>query len=255
VSADDKIHGLEFYDKSNNLILFTNFIYDGNGTMIGQTVFAPDTFFFRSTSIEKGSDGRPAKENATNFNDFSAGSLEYSYNGPTTQFSMFDEFGGLLFKGSYQDGKQLENYTVKDQQGQTVATLHYSYTGNGVPSLIDITDAAGTKAFTVKVVSGSLSAQPLSNLKRFATNYQLTRHGVQLSFSASSKIRVSGELFDLRGRLIAVIMSREFQPGVYREFFSYKNTGSTLTPQTGILRIRIGDRSFTGTVNLTQIAN
>jgi hypothetical protein len=251
--AQDRIGWIEFYDAADNLQLLVENHYEPNGACVGRSVYAPDTFFFRTTVFADDSQGRRTREISSNFNSMPAGELTFSYNSGTTSFSVLSEFGESLFQGRYPEIDGQPTYQITDNLGRSVCTLQYEYGAQGVPSRINILGPSGTMMYHVQVSTTA------SSMRRDFSQLPMSFHAMQragkfkVSFVCRESVPVSCCLFDMQGKLLQSLFKGQYRPGVHENTIEFGHGHFSKAGQMAMIRFTAGTYTEVQTVNLVQI--
>jgi hypothetical protein len=221
VNSADYVKRVDFFDASNNPLLFIDFEYDNSGN-VTRSVYTADSTFLRKTVIVKNADGKSAKEVSLNFNNDTSFVSTFAYSGDNTEMTTKDQFaldqlgGKVNFKGSG------DSYEVS--QGSTVFNK-ISYENNK----INVTDASGALMYyaTIKTGTSSAFSNPILKSGGLISLLSKGNRSFELRFKIQEASVVSCDLYSLSGRNIAKLFNRDYTPGNKKEVISLgKNVGN-----------------------------
>lgn len=208
----------DFFDASNNHLMFINFAEDGNS----YEVLMSDSTFVRSVNLTK-KDGKNEKAVSLNFNQDTSIITTFTYDGDNTSISVrdrhckkpeeaIDELGGKVnFKASG------DSYEVS-QNGTAFNKINYEKSGSGDYNRINVTDNSGTLMYYVTLSTTGI-ARLRSTLKadNLAALYSKGNNCFELKLRLQESAKVSCDLFSLSGRNVSKIFSRDVIAGSSKE--------------------------------------
>jgi hypothetical protein len=207
-AAAGRIDRLDFYDRADNLLLFTVLAYDSTGVNTGRTVYAPDSTYLRRTEIRRTSGGGVLRE--VSFNHI-GDSVVVSTPGGTAgspTVTVRDQFGlDLLGVPASFEPVSSGEYRVS-QQGTHRYSITYGYNA-GELSRVEITDPAG--ALVAYVVPSSWAAVAPRPAGTLAARPQVVSLGdgrfrVEMVLPAFARVQIS--VLGLDGRVRSRLLER-----------------------------------------------
>lgn len=204
---------VDFYDASDNHLLFIIIQNDGNA----RSVYTSDSTFIKRTVLTKKADGKSEKEVSYNFNQDTIGVTSFAYNGENTEIISKDQFALDQLGGKVNFKESGDNYDVS-QNGTTFNKISYEKDGSGNYNKINVTDNNGTLMYYAKITTvGVTTPRQVSKSSNMATLQSKGNNSFELKFKIQDPSAVSCDLYSLSGRNIAKLFNRDYASGNNKE--------------------------------------
>lgn len=232
---------LDFFDKSNNHLMYILFHYNAAQTLIGKTLYMADGTFMRDIVSVPGTDGKRAFDISKNFNTplpFDGGDTMfvtgYKY-GAVTSFTIQDQFkmdqvGGAVNYPNASDNVLEYNLTYQLDNTPAARILYEAAGGN--LTKVNVYDAKGSLEYygtfsTVGITQRSKGVMALSP----EALVSLRGAGVAVQLNLAAAATVKCELLTLSGRVAGVVLNEVVPKGNYLKTF---HSGSSLRVANGV---------------------
>ncbi|MBD3321332.1 MAG: T9SS type A sorting domain-containing protein [Chitinivibrionales bacterium] len=241
--AGEPVEQMDMFDASGNPLFYVTFDYD-DGKLSGRTVYdytgkARNTngYVLARSSVTLDGSGDRTREEYRDAVDQTRAWSTWSHGSDQTTFSFYDHYSAKQakkeYEGSYSSGSQDGVFEFFDAGNAATHKIEYLYEGNDI-SLINVYDKSDNLTHyavinspTVEISSAKIhhSIQKLSVLEMPGQ--------VRVSFYLLNKKKPSINLYDLQGRLVAVLFNRALGKGLHRLVFP------TQSRKSGVYVIKI----------------
>ncbi|HEX7511305.1 MAG TPA: hypothetical protein VF335_08400 [Chitinivibrionales bacterium] len=193
---------MDVFDKADNRLLFVTFEYNSAGDCIGRSVFASDSTFLRSVTVQPGSAVAATKEISVDYigNALFTTTINPPSSGKTT-FTTVDQFGLSQFGAPLSYAETSTNAFDVAQGNNILGKEQYEFDGNGALTRITMLDKNGALSWYAVVsqatnVSGNNGPRTALRPARVTAD----RGNIRLRFDLPSDGVVFADLFTPAGR-------------------------------------------------------
>jgi len=205
---------VDFYDKSNNHLMFMTFHYNAAGVFTGRTVYMADSTFKREVLVTANDVGERI-ETSYDFNGDVSFVTKVQSNATTSNFTVHDQFnldhvGGPV---SYSITDPL-NFNLSYADNSFASRLSYSEDASGNLQSVDILDQTGTMQYYGIFSSTEVKIRaPHVNKNVNALIKTVGQNGIDLRLNLKVKSVVKCELATLNGKIACVLFDQEVPKG------------------------------------------
>jgi hypothetical protein len=213
----DPVRRVDFFDASNNHLMFITFEYDNNGNNTAREVYMSDSTFVKRTILVKNGSGKSDKEVSFDFNQDTSFVTTFGYKSENTEMTVKDQFAVDQLGGKVNFKESGDNYEVS-QNGSAFNKINYEKDGSGNYNRINISDNSGALMYYALVsTSMSVFSRPVHKTGNQATLYPKGNNCFELKFKVQEAVKVSCDLYSLSGRSIAKLFNKDVAAGISKE--------------------------------------
>lgn len=205
---------VDFYDKSDNHLMFITFHYNNAGVFTGRTVYMADSTFKREVLVSTNDVGERT-ETSYDFNGDISFVTKVQSNATTANFTIHDQFnldhvGGTV---SYSKSDPL-NYNLSYADNSFASRISYSNDASGNLQRVNILDQTGTMQYYGIFSSTDVKVRvPHVNNNINASIKMTVRNGIDVHLNLRVKSVVKCELATLNGKIACVLFDQEVPKG------------------------------------------
>lgn len=226
---------VDFYDMSNNHLMYMVFNYNNAGQLTGRTVYMADGTFTREVDLTTDATGNRVSEVSRNFNGDTSFVTRYQHSAGTTSFSIRDQFNLDHVGGEvYYTNADPVNFNLNYKSDNSLAArIQYVKDGTGNLSQVNVYDQAGELQYYGKFSATNAARQSLKNLTALHQTSVTMRGvaGIDLQLNLEVPSHVKCELMTLNGRVAGVILNETVKKGKFLK--SFRN-GSQIKAANGV---------------------
>jgi hypothetical protein len=216
-SNAERVDRIDFYDASDNYIMFISYEYDAGGTNIAQSTFTSDSTFIKRTVVQNGTGEKKEKAVSFNFNEDTSFVTQYSYKSDFTEMTVKDQFGIDQLGGTV-SYKQSGDNGFDFYQGSTLFNkLSYDKDNYG-RTKINVLDATGElQYYAILLTSGPIATNLKALTNTLPAMMAKGNNVYELNFTMQKPGAARLELISLSGRHVATLFDRKYDAGAAKE--------------------------------------
>jgi hypothetical protein len=242
---------LNFYDASDNRIMFIEFEYDGNGVNTSRSVFMDDSTFIKKTIFQK-TDGKRVKETTFSFNEDTLFSASLKTVGSNNIINVKDQFGVDQFGGdvSYTEAST-DNFDIA-QNNNVINKIKYEKDGNGNYNKINVYDKDGNLLYYALFSASGVIRHNQNALLNLPSLRAIGNNRFEFRFNILKPSMVCCELTSLSGRQVGKLLNHKYASGAVKEVISIGKSMPNIANGVYLMNLSIDGKSVSREKILVQ---
>lgn len=246
---------IDIFDRADNHLLFVTFDYDSAGNKTGRTVYASDSTFLRSTTLAFDGTGKIVRETSVNFTGDTVFSTTRSYQGNSSTFSVYDQFG-LDQLGSPMSLNESSPGTFSVSQSGSSAGYKevHVFNGDNMLTRINLCDQSNTVIYYAIVTNAtSIASDFYRKIRNSASVVFGKSNRLLLRLFLGRKANVSIAVYDLTGRKVSVPVNKNYKSGRIKAAVPVSTAGGKpLASGAYVIRILVDNMNCFTAVRILQ---
>jgi hypothetical protein len=216
-SNAERVDRIDFYDASDNHLLFINFEYDAAGANISQSTYTSDSTFIKRTVMQNGADGKKEKAVSFNFNQDTSFVTQFSYSSGKTEMTVKDQFGIDQLGGTVNYKQAGDNGFDFFQGSAFLNRISYEKDSEGKTKIKILNTTGDLQYYATLKTSGPVHTQIKSFISQIPTLRTKSCNLYEINFTVQKPTIAHCELISLSGRHIATLFNKVYTTGGAKE--------------------------------------